>query len=328
MLKIDLLAFDGCLGSELLAVADTLAMANWLCAAGRTNSDQVFDVAIISADGGPRRLAGAGASISARRARHSAWLIVPGLAFADRSELITASRRLEAEHRLIARVWHRGGSVASVCTGAFVLAHTGVLDGRRVTTGWPVADLLQQVATETIVESGELLVRDGRLWTSGALTAAYELALGIVHLRLGDDIARRLRKLLLFDARPGGQSPFTIFDPAPSPSLGFINKVKAKLREDTAEPFNLTALAKYAQTSPRTLQRRFKEQVGETPLHFLQRLRMERARHMLEVTDKPVSRIASEVGYGDEAAFRSAFKRVVGQTPGAYRGRFKIFVAG
>jgi transcriptional regulator GlxA family with amidase domain len=323
-MQIDILIYDRCLGSEVFAFADTLTMANSLHAGGRTAAQPQFQVRLVCPEGGQPMLAGGLTRATAQVAGKCDLLVVPGMEFGDREALVAHAKTLTSEQELIRRQWSSGKRVAAICVGAFLVATAGIASGRRIATGWPVASLLPTIDPSLIVELHDLVVTDGDLISTGAFTAAYDLALNLVAVHLDADIATRLRRILLLDAQRPGQMAFARLDAIPETRLTAVHLAKTYLRDNLARPFNLGKVATASGTSSRTLQRKFKQQVGITPLSFHRQLRIDRAKQMLETTKASSSQIATEIGYGDEATFRTLFRRITGLAPGDYRRRFAL----
>jgi transcriptional regulator GlxA family with amidase domain len=323
-MQIEILIYDGCLGSEVFAFADTLTMANALDSAGKAQISPVFKVRLVSIDAKPCTLAGGVTSISSVAPGNCDLLVVPGMEFGDREALVARAIQMRSEHSIISRHWNRGRQVATICVGAFLAAASGIAKGRSVATGWPVASLLPTIDPSVNLKTDALVVTDGRLRTTGAVTASYDLALDIVTGQMGDDIALRLRRILLLEPHRLGQNAFVALGNQTDPQLTPVHRAKTYLRDNLARPFSLAEVASAAGTSVRTLQRNFKRQTGLTPLSFHQQLRIDRAKQLLAATKLPVSHISAETGYVEEAAFRTLFRKTAGLTPGEYRRRFAI----
>lgn len=323
-MRIDILIYDGCLGSEVFAFADTLRMAEALRASGRTNPPDVFRIGYVSSDSKPRTFAGGMLQASAGALGDCDLLVIPGMEFADRESLIARAQALKNEQKLIQRQWRSGGNVAAICVGAFIVVAAGIAKGRRVATGWPVANLLHTMDQSITVEASELVVADGALTTTGAITAVYDLALAVVATELGGDIATRLRRILLLEPNRPGQDAFTRPTVQPDGQLTPVHQAKKYLRDNLSHAFDLAKVAAAVGMSVRSLQRNFKAQTGITPLSFHQQLRVDRAKHLLEATKLSISQIAAEVGYTDEAAFRKLFRNITMLTPGDFRRRFAL----
>ena len=217
----------------------------------------------------------------------------------------------------------RGARIASICTGAFVLAEAGLLDGRRATTHWAHTDRLVQDYRNVDVYPDVLYVEDGGIFTSAGAAAGIDLCLHIVRADFGSEVANTLaRRLVVPPHRDGGQAQF-IDTPMPrgdADSLGpLLDWAVARLDE----PLTLDDLARQAHVSTRTLVRRFQAATGTTPLQWLLGQRVRRAQHLLEATDEPVERIAGLAGFGSAANLRQHFTRSVGVAPMAYRRAFR-----
>jgi transcriptional regulator GlxA family with amidase domain len=212
--------------------------------------------------------------------------------------------------------------VAAVCTGAFLLAAAGVLDGRRAVTHWKFCDNLTRAYPAVMVESDPIFIRDGGVWTSAGVTAGVDLALALVEEDLGRTIALAVaRYLVVFLKRPGGQSQFsaTLSLQAADDRFGALH---AWIHAHLAEDLPLAVLARQAGMSERSLSRRYAEATGLTPARAVERLRIEEARRLLSESRLPMKRISRLCGLGSEETLRRSFLRLVAVTPQDYRARF------
>nr|WP_232296596.1 helix-turn-helix domain-containing protein [Plesiocystis pacifica] len=217
----------------------------------------------------------------------------------------------------------RARRVASICTGAFVLAEAGLLDGRRATTHWMATEQLRARFPEVTVEADALYVEDGPIHSSAGVTAGIDLALALVERDLGHEAALAVAQgLVMFLHRPGGQSQFSAALKQPTPSHAPLRRVRAEVLERPAGDHRVEGLARRAGMSPRHFARVFAEQTGETPARFVQRVRVERARSLLEQGGLGVDAVAEQVGFGSAETMRRAFMRVLGVGPSSYRARF------
>jgi transcriptional regulator GlxA family with amidase domain len=214
--------------------------------------------------------------------------------------------------------------VASVCTGAFLLAATGLLDGRRATTHWSRCGELAAAFPAVRVEDDPIYVNDGAIWTSAGVTAGIDMALALVEADLGRTVALSVaRSLVVFAKRPGGQAQFSAglalagsdgtFD-------GLHDWMKRNLRGNLAVP----ALAEQAGMSERSFVRHYRQVTGTTPARAVERMRVEAARQALGGTGFPVKRIARDCGFGSEETMRRSFVRILAVPPHAYRERFPV----
>ena len=311
----------------MFGLADVLLFANRLAALRRPNEAAPFEVSVISARQGTVTTAGGVGLIAAPALAACDLLVVPAFEVVSAAELDDVLSTLGPEVAFIRHAAARG-RVAAICGGAFLLGEAGVLDGRRATTAWAFAGELARRYPAADVLSDALLVRDGPVTTSGAFSAAHDLALALVRERLGEGPARALAKVTLLDVGRTSQAPY--LDPRLHVRArdGFSQSVSRWLGQRLAEPYSLDRLAQALNVSSRTLLRRFKAQTGRTPLEHLQDLRIGRAKQLLEASDLGLGEVAREVGYLDLATFTRLFARKAQITPAAYRRRFRNGVAG
>lgn len=216
-----------------------------------------------------------------------------------------------------------GTRIASICSGAFVLAATGLLDGLRATTHWLAAALLADLHPTIDVDPHVLYVDDGQFLTSAGAAAGLDLCLHLIRNDHGSAVAADAARLSVMPLeREGGQAQFIVGDHPPTPQGSVLEPVLRWMQDNTDADLTLNDIAEHAGMSTRTLNRRFREQTGTTPLQWLQRARIRQAQYLLEATDHSVERIAAQVGFGSPTAFRDRFKRIVGTTPHTYRAAF------
>jgi transcriptional regulator GlxA family with amidase domain len=223
----------------------------------------------------------------------------------------------------IVRAHERGARIASFCTGAFVLAAAGLLEGRPATTHWDSADRLARDYPSVRVDPRVLYVDDGDVLTSAGAAASIDLALHMVRADLGADVANAIaRRAVVPPHRDGGQAQFVetpVVEPTEDAFAATLDWVTSHLDE----PISVAELAEHAHMSPRTFARRFRAATGTTPHQWLLRERVLQAQALLERTDEPVERIAHATGFGAASALRVHFQRLVGTSPQAYRRTFR-----
>lgn len=250
------------------------------------------------------------------RLEHADTVIVPGWADIDRdppAELVEAVR---AAHEA-------GARVASLCTGAFVLAAAGLLDGRRATTHWAHAEELAARHPQVTVDPDVLYVDDGRVLTSAGKAAAMDLCLHLVRLDHGSSVANTLaRRLVVPPHRDGGQAQF-VRTPVPAPGNHPLAELFPWVLRRLDRPLTVEDLARRARMSSRHLGRHFRSVTGTTPLQWLLTQRIRRAQELLETTDDTVDAIATVTGMGTATTLRRHFNRTVGVPPDAYRRTFR-----
>lgn len=210
----------------------------------------------------------------------------------------------------------------SVCTGAFVLAAAGLLDGRRVTTHWMWCDLLNRAFPDVTVDPDPIFVRDGNVWTSAGVTAGMDLALALVEDDLGSDIALEVaRRLVVFVKRPGGQAQFSAGLATQAARRDPLRELQAWMVDHLSEDLSVPALARRAHLSERQFARAFKAETDMTPAAYVEALRVERARLLLH-DGATVDEAARATGFRSAEVLRRAFHRRIGVAPSAYRERF------
>lgn len=317
---IAILAFPGVQSLDLTGPLEVFAATDQLIArTGRR--ERGYRVSILAARDGPL-LSSSGLALLPHGvvADHPGpydTVIVPGGqghgAAADDPEVIAW---LTASSRSARRV-------ASVCTGAFVLAAAGLLDGRRATTHWSAAEALQRAHPSVRVDPEPIFVRDGRFWTSAGVSAGMDLALALVEEDLDRHAALTVaRHLVLFLRRPGGQSQFSAALSAQEPAREPLREVRRGLLEDPAGRHSVEAMAARAHMSPRHFARAFLAETGVTPGRYVERVRVEAARRRLEESDELLAAIATGCGFGTSETMRRAFLRVLAVGPAEYRRRF------
>ena len=211
---------------------------------------------------------------------------------------------------------------ASVCTGAFLLAASGMLDGRRAVTHWAFCAELARRFPSVHVEPDPIFVRDGTVWTSAGVTAGIDLALALVEEDLGRAAALAVaRHLVVFLKRPGGQAQFSEFLTLQTAEDKF-GALHDWISNHLADDLSLPVLATQAGMSERSFSRHYAESTGLTPARVVERLRVEGARHLLSETRLPVKRISQRCGFGSEETMRRSFLRLLDTTPQDYRARF------
>lgn len=216
-----------------------------------------------------------------------------------------------------------GARIASICVGAFTLAATGLLDGLRATTHWLGAAALADRHPEIDVDPNVLYVDNGQFLTSAGAAAGLDLCLHLIRLDHGSAVAADAARAAVVPLeREGGQAQFIVHDQPPVPRGNELEQLLAWLEQHLARDLTLADIAAHAGMSTRTLNRRFREQTGMTPLRWLHRARVRRAQYLLEHTTEPVDRVAGLAGYGSPTSFRERFKQVVGVSPNAYRTSF------
>ena len=327
MHRIAIVAFNGCQPLDVVGPFDVFAAAAAIAQAkstARGRQPAAYQIQIVAPRAGVLRSEGgfqlvADATLAQlARARPPHTLIVAGGAGARRAADDVAVVGA------IQRVARRAQRVASVCTGAFVLAAAGVLDGKRATTHWAHCDQLAQRWPAVQLERDPIFVRgDRRTWTSAGVTAGIDLCLALVEEDLGREIASAVaRELVVFVRRAGGQSQFSAQLAVQAAERAPIRELQAWIVDHPDAALGVPSLARKVAMSVRNFSRVFTAEVGVGPAAYVENVRVETARRLLETTDRSIEEIAAGAGFGTPEAFRRAIHRRVGLAPREYRARF------
>lgn len=306
--RVRLLAYEGCQLLDVSGPAAVFGAANE--AAGRS----VYDLAILSPDGGTV-VTNSGVALQSRRigGQPDTLLVAGG------SRGLKLAMGCEDLGRWLRRVAPGAKRIGSVCTGAFVLAAAGLLDGRRVATHWASCDRLAKNFPALTVDPESLYVVDGKVWTSAGVTTGIDMALALVEADLGAGTANLIaRHFVLYARRPGFQSQFSPLlgaqVDADAPFAGLMEWMQGNLRAKLDVP----ALAERAGLSERSFYRKFTAAAGKTPAHFVETIRLDAARTLL-TKGLALKEIASQVGLGSSARLAHAFERRFGMPPSLFR---------
>lgn len=322
MAHITLLAYPGCSASGITGIIDALAMANlWEKAASLKTNRPLFSWEIVSRDGRPVA-ASSEITLTPHRSIHGVdqtdCLILPGflppLAFMG---------RIPGDITAWVRRWHeKKVLIGTICTGTFFLAETGLLDQRTATTNWSFAGYFRKHYPRVRLTPEQMLTIDNGLICTGASTAYLELCLYLIEHFGSPALADRCAKSLLLDRHRTSQSPYFVFDFQKNHADGKVLKAQVFMEERYSHPISIETLATDLGISSRHFKRRFRQATGDSPLAYLQRVRIEAAKDRLETTREPVNRITWQVGYEDSNSFRRLFRKYTGLSPRAYRERF------
>lgn len=320
MKDIAILAYPGCLGTELFALADFLLISNHVAQALEPGRKPPMSVRVVAVRAGPVLLAGGlSLQLPALRGRPD-LLVVPGLEVGRFGLWDDKLAPLGAELALIRRRHAAGIPLAAVCIGSFLLAEAGLLQGRKAATAWVFEREFTARYPAVQLQRGALLCSDGGILSTGAVSSVFDLAQRLVEQHHGSKVARAAARLALVAGRRGSQQPYVdaTLMPRDDPQT-LASQVQRWLGARLAQRYDLGALAAAFHVSTRTLLRRYKQQTGSTPLLWLQQARVHKAQRLLESTPKSLAQIVSEVGYEDVATFSRLFLRHVGESPARYR---------
>jgi transcriptional regulator GlxA family with amidase domain len=318
--RIAILVYPGVQSLDVTGPMEVFAGAQTLIAASGRDQ-RGYEIRLVAAEEEPLRTS-------------SGMTIVPDCGLAKAGEIDTlivpggrGRTRVAGDPELGAWLTQASGRarrVASVCTGAFLLAETGLLDGRRVTTHWAFAEKLAELYPEIEVDPDPIFIRDGSFWTSAGVTAGMDLALALLEEDHDRELALEIaRHLVLFLRRPGSQSQFSATIVAQEPRREPLRELQRQVLEDVAADHTVEAMAARAHMSARHFARAFRAETGMTPARYVERVRLEAARRHLEEGSEAVAAIALRCGFGTAETMRRAFLRLLGVGPAEYRRRFQ-----
>jgi transcriptional regulator GlxA family with amidase domain len=314
MRRVVIVAFEGVQSLDVTGPAEAFSIATRFYGGD-------YAIELVTPDGAPARSL-SGLALQADRAIDAVRGPIDTLVVAGGE----GTARAIGDGRLVdwvRRAATRSRRVASVCTGAFLLAEAGLLDGRRATTHWASCTRLAERHPQIEVDPDPIFVRDGDVWTSAGVTAGMDLALALIEDDHGPQAAlQTARSLVLFVRRPGGQSQFSAQLAAAPARREPLRDVQSHIAEHPGGDLSVPALAARAHMSERNFARAFRTETGMTPAAYVEVTRVERARRELETTDLPVEAVAARCGFGTVETMRRAFHRRLGVNPAAYRARF------
>lgn len=324
MAHITLLAYPDCSLLSIFGPMEAFAIANlWRRAPGRNERDDapLFSWDIVSLDGKAVKGYG-GVPIQPHRSIHAVdetdFILLP--AFLPPLDFVG-----KASEEVLAwiRFRHaRNTLIGATCTGAFLLAETGLLNGKEATTNWAFARYFKKLYPGVRLKPERILSVDEGLICSGATTSFLDLCLYLIEKFGSEDLAARCAKSLLVESGRRSQAPYVVFDSQKNHTDDKILEAQAYMEGKFSETFFLDDLALDLGISPRHFKRRFKSATGDSPLAYLQRLRIEAAKRKLETTQETVDEITWQVGYEDSNSFRRLFRKHTGLSPREYRERF------
>lgn len=320
--RMVLAAFPGAQILDVTGPLEVFATAGRAVRERHPRRPQPYEIEIVATRRGPFETS-SGIEVVAKRSIRNVRGSIDTLLVAG-GEGTEAALGDEALIGWIRRTAPRARRIASVCTGAFLLAEAGLLDGRRATTHWRSCDLLARRYPKVQVETDPIFVRDGRMISSAGVCAGMDLALAIVEEDVGREIALAVaQRLVVFLKRPGGQSQFSAQLQAQLAAREPLRETQAWIADHPEADLSVETLAARVAMSPRHFARVFARDVGETPARYVERARVEAARRLLEEFDLPVEQIAVDCGFGTSETMRRAFLRGLRVSPADYRGRFR-----
>lgn len=325
-----ILAFDDCYASSVAGFADILQIANSYLRRQDGAAAELFEWQFVSPSGGPV-VASNGLSLQTQALkprRRFDVIFVPSIHYRGYREFDQLLEEQSAACAWLAGQWRTGSWVAANCTGTFLLARTGLLDGRTATTTWWLERQFRAKFPSVDLQLRSVLTEADRLICAGASASYLLQTIRVIERFSGPTIASQCAKSMLIDVSQTSQIPYIPLLTQRDHSDSLVRRAQQWLQSNMSNDLRISELAEALAVSDRTLIRRFRAALDQTPLNYLQDLRLESARVLLETSALSVEKIAGQVGYGDTSSFTRLFRQRIGMSPGAYRGRFQPEMAG
>ncbi len=322
-MKITILLFANCSALSALGSYDFFKKANEIALSLGDDRKQLFDVEMVGVHSNTvAELDGISLTVhkTINEVEQTDLIIIPGIDCAIDDVIRENSKVIP----WIRSNYENGTDLASICTGAFLLAETGLLDGKKATTHWASSDLFKERYPSTSLLIQNIIVDEGRICSSGGATSFLNLVLYLIEKYGGKEVASICSKALLVESRKPNQNSYAIFSPQKSHNDDDILKIQEHIDINYMSPLSVKNLAEILYTSQRTFTRKFKSATGNTPLEYIQRVRVESAKQQLENSNSSINNIINSVGYEDLPSFRKLFSRLVGLSMSQYRRRYQM----
>ncbi|MEO8671283.1 MAG: helix-turn-helix domain-containing protein [Tahibacter sp.] len=325
VVRVGVLVHESVMPSSATTPLDVLRVANKLAHIQHPGAPAPLQVQLVAVRGGSVRT-GLGVSFEAVTARPDELdvLITTAIEYSTTHGLLERLDAMTAERQLLRRCADANLHIFSGCNSSLLLAEAGLLDGRRATTSWWLANMFRERYPAVDLAAEEMVVEDGNITTAGASTAIDEMCLRVVEMAGGKELAHNVSRLMLVDRQRQSQAPYVSLALAEQPRQGVSERAEKWLQKRLHETISVRDLADHCRVSERTLLRRFHMDFGATPLEYVQKLRVERAKALLESTLLSFEEIVGRCGYQDVSSFRRLFKHVVSMTPNDYRERYRL----
>jgi len=325
-LRLGILALDGCMLSSIASASDSLHVAQTLSDIRNPNSGLRMETVLFGARGQDRVRTSVGLELSGLvpPPEDLDLLLLPGLLHHSPHDLITRVAAMQPEMDLLRAMHLRGVQLAGSCSGSFLLAESGLLDGHRATCSWWLAAAFRDRYPNVRLEADAMVVDDAGMLTAGGACSLQSLMMKLIAKAGGEELAQQTARMLLIDTERQSQAPYVSQALIERPRNSLSEKAEHFLQHELHHDVSVTRLAEHCGTSERSLLRHFRTHHGLTPVAHIQHLRVERAKALLETTHLSFDEIVERCGYSDSASFRKLFKRATAITPGDYRERYRL----
>lgn len=319
-MKVAILNFEGAVASAVAGPYDMLSKVKMIAATMNVKTKTFFEVDIVSsnrlATGTPFNMEG---NINLNTKKVYDLVMVPAMQFDSLAEIL---KREMGMINWIQKQHKKGADIASMCTGAFLVASTGLLDGKRTTTHWMGSSIFRQLFPKVKLEDDKIIIDEGRFYSSAGAFTFTSLIIYLIEKFCGREMAFATSKVFMVQVHNSSQHSFSIFNLQRNHEDHDIGKVQHYIEKNYDMLLTINGLAEKFNMSARTFIRKFTATTGNTPIEYIQRVRMEAAKRLLEKGKLTVEQVCMETGYGDFGFFRNIFKRLTGLTPQEYKRKY------
>jgi transcriptional regulator GlxA family with amidase domain len=326
-LRIGILVVEGCMLSSIASATDCLRVAQTLAEIRAPNSGLRMHTVLFGARGQERIHTSTGIEIgglSTEPPEDIDLLLLPGILHNSPHDLVRRVQEMTPEMELMRRYHLRGVRIAGTCSGSFLLAESGLLDGKHATCSWWLAAAFRDRYPQVQLQADAMVVEDEDFLTAGGASSVQTLMMRLIERTGGTELAQQTSRMLLIDIERQSQAPYVSDALIAKPRSSLSEKAEHFLQHELHREISVTELAEHCGTSERSLLRHFRSHLGVSPLAHIQHLRVERAKALLETTHLSFDEIVERCGYSDSASFRKLFKRATAITPGDYRERYRL----
>lgn len=319
-MNVAILNYNGVVPTSVTGPYDMLNKVAGIAQALNVDTGLVFDVDIVNTteDVSDEEFNVVG-NTAIRTKKVYDFVLVPAMDFNYIQKVLQEEREMV---KWIRYQYEQGSDVCAICMGTFILAATGLLDGKRATTHWMGVPYFKQLYPEVILEHDKVIIDEGRIYSCGAAYSFTSLMIYLVEKFCGRNMALAVSKVFMIQVHEAGQNAFSIFNLQHAHDDKIIKNVQQFISENYNYRLNVKELGERFNMSQRSFMRKFKDVTGNTPLEYIQRVKIEAAKRQLEKGQQTVEEISMDVGYEDFSSFRNIFKRITGLTPQEYKRKY------
>jgi transcriptional regulator GlxA family with amidase domain len=318
-MKVAILNFDGAVASAVAGPYDMFSKVKMISETLKVKTKTFFEVDIVNSNPAANKPFEMMGNVVLNKRKQYDLVMIPAM------EMYCIPETLQRETEMvkwIQKQYANGAEIASMCTGAFIAASTGLLNGKRATTHWMGATAFRQLFPKVKLEDDKVIIDEGRIYSSGGAFSFTSLIIYLIEKFCGRDMAFAAAKVFVIQVHNSSQHSFSIFNTQRNHEDYDIGKVQDYIEKNYEESLTINGLAEKFNMSSRTFIRKFTATTGNTPLEYIQRVRVEAAKRLLEKGKLTVEQVCMETGYGDFGFFRNIFKRLAGLTPQEYKRKY------